>query len=137
GREGGVGGGGGGGGGGLKGGSVSSFPAETAGQLADKRVSPGGAALKAQIESILKLPKREGVPEFRILRPAGGRGYPKPHATTYAVETEPGVLALVHRLSDGAHYSRPPLAGKAGTLYVSHHRADTGIRGEAPLAQLV
>jgi cephalosporin-C deacetylase-like acetyl esterase len=89
------------------------------------------------LEAFLNLPKREGVPEYRILRPVGGRKYPKPHATTYAVETEKGAFALVYRLSDQAHYSRPSKDAGPATLYVSHHSADAELRDEPLLAELV
>ncbi|WP_439620710.1 alpha/beta hydrolase family protein [Gemmata sp.] len=79
----------------------------------------------------------EGVPDFRILRNAGNRKYPKPHATSYAVETEKGVFAVVYRLADEAHIARPPKTDAPAILYVSHHSADAELRDEPLLADVM
>jgi cephalosporin-C deacetylase-like acetyl esterase len=89
------------------------------------------------VAEALKLPERTGVPEFRILRPVAGRKYPAKAATTYAVETEPGVFAIVYRLSNEAHLSRPPKAAVPAVLYVSHHSADAELRDEPLAAELM
>ena len=81
--------------------------------------------------------KREGVPEFRILRAVGDRKYPKPQATSYAVETEKGAFAVVYRLSDVGHISRPSKDESPAILYVSHHSADAELREEPLLTELV
>ena len=75
--------------------------------------------------------------EYRILRPSRGRKYPRPHATTYAVETERGVHALVYRLSDEPHLSRPPRGEGRAVLYVAHHSSDAELRDELLLRELV
>ena len=64
------------------------------------------------------------MPDYRILRPIGNRRYPTKFATTYAVETEPGIFASVTRLQDQSHISRPPRGSNQAILYVSHHSAD-------------
>ena len=79
----------------------------------------------------------EGVPEFRILRPPRNRKYPKPHATTYAVETETGVARDRLPALREPHLSRPPKDEKPAILYVSHHSADAELRDEPWLAELV
>lgn len=84
----------------------------------------------------LKLPKREGVPDYRILRPVANRKYPKLHATTYVIETEKPACAVVYRLSDQAHMARPPKDEGPAVLYVSHHSADAELRDEPLLADL-
>lgn len=92
----------------------------------------------SKVESLLKLPfERKGVPEYRVLRPVGNRKYPKPHATTYVLETEKPAVTVVYRLSDQAHYSRPPKDEGPAILYVSHHSADAELRDEPLLAELV
>lgn len=93
--------------------------------------------LPGLVAQILSMPDREGVPEFRILRPSANRKYPKPHATTYVVETEKGIAAIVYRLSDQPHLSRPPKDEKPAILYVSHHSADAELREEPLLMELV
>jgi cephalosporin-C deacetylase-like acetyl esterase/pimeloyl-ACP methyl ester carboxylesterase len=76
-------------------------------------------------------------PEYRILRVIGGRKLPKPAFTTYAVETEPGIEAIVYRLTNKAQYSRPTTGSPRCVLYVSHHSADTELRNENWLAELI
>ena len=121
----------------LKARTVFSYTAEKSKHFAAKRMPLVGNPLKAHIETALGLPKREGIPDFRILRPAGGRKYPKPHATTYVIETEKPAVAVVYRLSDQAHLSRPTKDEGAAILYVSHHSADAELREEAFLTELV
>ncbi len=96
-----------------------------------------GEALRRAVLGVLKLPDRRGTPEYRILRPIGGREYPKRHCVTYAVETEPGVHALVSMLSDEPHYSRPPQKGRRAVLYVAHRSSDAEMREEPLVAELV
>ncbi|MCE9563919.1 MAG: prolyl oligopeptidase family serine peptidase [Planctomycetes bacterium] len=94
-------------------------------------------ALGKTISLAIKSPESKSVPDFRILRAIGDRKYPKPHATSYAVETEKGVFAVVYRLSDQAHISRPSKDESPEILYVSHHTADAELRDEPLLTELV
>lgn len=121
----------------LKSRTVFSFTAESANALAARRGQPAGEALTTAILAALKMPARDGVPEYRILRPIGGRKYPKPATGHYAIETEPGVFALVYRLLPQAYVSRPPKGPKRAVLYVSHHSADAELRTDSFLADLV
>lgn len=121
----------------LKSRTVFSFTAEKAKSLASKRVKPSGDGLKTQLTAMLKLPERKQPPEYRILRSSGNRKYPKPQSTTYAVETEPGIQAIVYRLSDQAHVSRPSQDGGRAILYISNHSADAELRDEPLLAELI
>jgi dienelactone hydrolase/pimeloyl-ACP methyl ester carboxylesterase len=93
--------------------------------------------LKQALAGLLKLPQRDGIPNYRILRSATGRKYPRPAATTYAVETEPGVFAIVYRLATEPHYSRPPRNAGPAILYIAHHSSDAELREEALLAELL
>jgi hypothetical protein len=117
--------------------TVFSFTREKSKALAGKRPTLSAGQLKEAATSLLKLPKRVGVPEFRILRAVGGRKYPKPHATPYAVETERGVFALVYRLADQRLDSRPPRGPTRAVLYVAHHSSDAELRDEPLVAQLI
>lgn len=114
--------------------TVFTFTAELSRTLATNRkpIAPNG--LPGVVENILKLPRHDAadVPSFRILRDFGGRGYPRPAATTYAVETERDVFALCYRLSGTRLLSRPP-ENKSGsaTLYISNRSADEEMRTEA------
>jgi cephalosporin-C deacetylase-like acetyl esterase len=117
--------------------TVFSFTAEKAKKLAASRPKLSGDELRKAVAAALKLPDRNGVPDYRILRPLGGRRYPTKHATTYAVETEPGVFAVVYRLSNEPHLSRPPRADGPAVLYVSHHSADAELRDEPLVRELL
>lgn len=121
----------------LKSRTVFSFTKEKSEREAQKRGRPQGDALKRMLEEQLHLPKRAGVPEYRILRPVGNRKYPKPHATAYVLETELPAVAVVYRLGDLAHYSRPPKSEAPAILYVSHHSADAELRTEPLIAETV
>jgi cephalosporin-C deacetylase-like acetyl esterase len=117
--------------------TVFSFTREKSRELARTRKALSEDELCGAVTVALRLPQRTGVPDYRILREVGGRRYPQPHATTYAVETEPGIFALVYRLSQHAHESRPPHDIGPAILYVSHHSADAELRDEPLVAQLL
>jgi len=117
--------------------TVFSFTAELSRSLARKRGSVSGAALKRTVAEALKLSKRKGVPDYRILRNVTGRRYPKKNFATYAIETEPNAFAIVYRLDDESLMSRPPREAKRALLYVSHQSADAELRDEPWIAELI
>lgn len=78
-----------------------------------------------------------GVPEYRILRTRQSRQYPTPYSITYAVQTEPGIHAVVYRLSEERIMSRPFRGKKRAVLYVSHHSADDELRDEPLIRELI
>ena len=121
----------------LKSRTVFSFTRDKSKALAQKRRKLSEVELKQTVSAALKLPERTGVPEYRILRALGGRKYPKPQATIYAVETERGVFALVYRLSDQRHDARPPHDAARAILYIAHHSSDAELRDEPLLAELL
>jgi dienelactone hydrolase len=121
----------------LKSRTVFSFTQEKSQALAQKRSLLSEEELKRTVTSLLHVSARSGVPEFRILRAIGGRKYPRPQATTYAVETERGVFALVYRLSEQRLDSRPPRATTPAILYVAHHSSDAELRTEPLIAELL
>jgi dienelactone hydrolase len=116
---------------------VFSFTREKSQSLARGRKALSGEELRRAVTAALGLPERKGVPDYRILREIESRRYLKSHASSYAVETEPGVFALVYRLSAVRHESRPPRDGSPAVLYVSHHSADVELRDEPLVAQLL
>ncbi len=119
----------------LKSRTLMSFTQEKAKALAAGRKALQGDALKAAVSSVLRLPALpEAAPDYRILRNAGGRKYPAKAWCTYAVETEPGVFALVTRLQEEPLTSRIPGSPKKAVLYISHRSADAELRDE-PLVQ--
>lgn len=119
--------------------TVFSFTREKAEALARARTSVEGKALARCLRDSLHLPAEEGetAPAFRILRPSNRRRYPKKFAATYLVETEPGIEAVVYRLSDEELLSRPPRGAKRAILYVSHLSADAELREEPLIGELL
>lgn len=116
---------------------VYSFTAERARSLGESRPAVRGRILEESVSAVLRLPSRAGVPDYRILRPRTGRGYAHEHAVSYAVETEPGIRAIVTRLHYQRLLSRPPHEGrKRAVLYVSDHSADEELRSEVFLRDL-
>jgi len=117
--------------------TVFSFTQDKALQLAKQRQPLDVPSLQRSVTEALRLPERKGPPEYRILRPITKRGYPKPAASCYAVESEPGVFALVSRLSEASHVSRPPRGTGPATLYIAHHSSDAELRDEPLIAELI
>jgi len=116
--------------------TVFQFTRDKSQGLAAARGQVSGADLTRAVTEVLKLPPRTGVPDYRILRYLSSRRYPLPQAVAYAVETEPGIQALVYRLYQEPWYSRPPRGGPRAVLYVSHLSSDEELRDE-PLVREV
>lgn len=116
---------------------VISYTNDAARALRERRPAPTGDALRRTVASVLTLPARDGVPDYRILPAAPRRGYPKRAAGNYAVETEPGVLSVVYRLSDTALVSRPPRGPRRAVLYVADRSADAELREEPLVRELL
>jgi cephalosporin-C deacetylase-like acetyl esterase len=116
---------------------IYSFTQEKARALAAKRLDLDGAALPRTVAEALRLPDRTGTPEFRILRPLPDRKYPLRHALPYMVETDPGVHAIVYRLTREPLLSRPPRETSRAILYVSHQSADEELRTESLIRDLI
>jgi len=97
----------------------------------------GVAELTTRIKSVLKMPKGISNPDYRILRSIRDKDFPKPIANVYAIETEPEVFALVYRLSDKPHDSRPPKITKRAVLYIAHHSSADELRKETFIRDLL
>lgn len=121
----------------LKARTVYSYTSEAADRLEKERGETSGKELIEAVRATLKLPSRRGVPDYRILRPISSRRYPRPHATTYALQTEPEIETLVYRLDQAPRYSRPPQGKGGAVLYVSHHSADAELRSEPLVKELL
>jgi dienelactone hydrolase len=116
---------------------IFSFTQEKSRALAARRLDLDGAALPQTVAEVLRLPQRVGTPEFRILRPLPDRKYPLRHALPYMVETDPGVHAIVYRLTAQPLLSRPPRETSKAILYVSHASADDELRSEPLIKDLI
>jgi dienelactone hydrolase len=117
--------------------TLFSFTKERSETLVKQRRPLNGDALLPALATVLKLPRRAGPPDYRILRNLPSRKYPRPQATTYAIQTEPGVHALVYRLSAERHEARPPKGPARAVLYVAHHSSDAELREEPLLRELL
>ncbi len=118
--------------------TVFQFTAEKSRALAQERGSVDSPSrLKQAIVQVLKLPDRKAIPDYRILRYLNSRKYPLPHAVAYAVESEPGILALVYRLFRERWYSRPPHGAGRAILYVSHLSSDAELRDEPLIREVL
>ena len=106
-------------------------------RLAASRPALRGPALKEAVIDVLKIPSRQGVPDYRILRSAGDRGYPRQRAAHYVVETEPGIPVVVARLSETSLLSRVPRGPTRALLYVAHRSADAELRTHAWLREQI
>jgi dienelactone hydrolase len=121
----------------LKSKPIHAFTQETSRALAAARPGLNGDALSRRVSEVLRLPARTGVPEFRILRPLPDRKYPLRHALPYMVETDPGVHAIVYRLTRDPLLSRPPRDTARAILYVAHESADEELRREPLVRELI
>lgn len=117
--------------------TIISFTNEASRALRASRPALNGDALRRQVGAVLQLPSREGVPDYRILPVFPQRRYPKRSAGNYAVETEPGIINLVYRLSDEPLVSRPARGPRRAVLYVSHFSADAELRDEPLIRELI
>jgi dienelactone hydrolase len=116
---------------------IYGFTQERSRALAAKRLDLDGAALPRAVAEALRLPHRTSVPEFRILRPLPDRSYPLRHALPYMVETDPGVHAIVYRLTREPLLSRPPRDTTKAILYIAHQSADEELRSERLVRDLI
>lgn len=114
-----------------------SFTNSIARRLREQRPGLEGKAVQDVVAAALRLPPREGVPEYRILPALPRRGYPMRFAGHYAVETDPEIFSIVYRLSDTQLISRPPRGPKRAVLYVSHRSTDAELRDEPLVRELL
>jgi len=118
--------------------TVFDFTREKSRRLAESRKVLRGERLRQAVANVVKLPaKRPGVPDYRNWRYLGSRGYPTKYAMAYTVNTEPGINAIVYRLTSERWHSRPPRAGKRAILYVSHLSADAELRDESLIREVM
>ena len=121
----------------LKSRPVSLYTRETVQRLAATRPNLSKAELQRAVTATLRLSPRNDPPAYRMLRPRKGRGYPLPFASIYNVETEVGILAIVYRLSQQLHHSRPPQQTNRAILYVAHDSSDAELRDEPMLREVL
>ena len=116
--------------------TMFSFTRAASQALAAKRGQPDAATVRRLVSALV--PARPATtPDYDILRSVGSRNYPRANFTTYAIQTEPGVRAIVHRLDEKPKYSRPPFGPGRCVLYVSHHSSDVELREDPFLKDLI
>lgn len=103
-------------------------------RLARERKAVSGTELRTAILDVLKLPPvPPDAPDYRIYRYLGVRGYPKKNSIGFAIETEPGIEAIVTQLADGARVSRPTPSDRIALLYLAEYSSDDELRSEPML----
>ena len=117
--------------------TVFDFTRDASKALAASRPSLRGDSLKKAVTNVLKLPDwKMGIPEYRNWRYLGSREYKWKSAIAYTVSTEPGIHAIVYRMTEEKWHSRPPRAGKRAILYVSHLSSDDELRHEPIIREI-
>ncbi len=112
--------------------SVCDFIVQKADSLSVERGRPPGSDLAERVKALLKLPPRPAPPDYRILRNWTPRGYARPHAGHFVIESDMqyGAQAIVTKLEDAPRVSRP-LPGKGhALLYIPHLSSDRELREE-------
>lgn len=118
--------------------TIFDFTREKSKQWADARESPRGDRLRERLTDVLKLELDDlRVPDYRNYRYLDANGYPSKFAMGYTVTTEPGIQAIVYRLTDVRWHSRPPRGSRRAILYVSHLSADAELRNELLIRELI
>jgi len=95
-----------------------------------------------RLENLFELQRTAPAPEFRYMAHSYGRSYNDPDSypkkfCVYSVETEPGIFAVVYRLSDERLMSKPPKENKPAVLYIAHHSSDAELREEPLVKELI
>ena len=119
---------------------ICAFTKERSRALAQKRPTEFTLPLlRNAVGEVLRLPISldRSAPHYRILRNWRWRGYPRPRWTTYVVETEPGIEAVVYRLGEERLMSRPHAESERALLYVSHLSSDAELREERLIKELI
>lgn len=118
--------------------TVFDFTSDKSHELAAARKGLRGEPLQKALADVLKVKESDGrEPDYRNFRYLDARGYPTKYAMAYTVETEPGINAIVYRLTDQPWHSRPPRSGPRAILYVSHQSSDAELRDETLIPDLV
>jgi dienelactone hydrolase len=118
--------------------TVFDFTRESSAALTAERGKVAGQQLETAVRRVLKLPSPPAqAPDYRILRNWRSRDYPTSHGISYAVETEPGIFAIVYMLTKERWYSRPPQNGRKAILYVSHRSSDAELRDEPLIGEVI
>jgi len=97
---------------------VFEFTADRARELAGRRGKPSPAQVKEAAARLLAIPEVTGPPPYRVLCWAAANAERPKLRSQFAVETEPGIWAIVSVLGGDGGAMHPPRART--TLYVGH-----------------
>lgn len=118
--------------------SVFDFTREQSKLLATKRPPVSGTSLVRAVRDVLRVQETDQrPPDYRNYRYLSAKGFPAPYAMAYTVTTEPGVHAVVYRLTKERWHSRPARAGKRAVLYLSHLSSDRELRDEPLVREII
>ena len=126
----------------LKSRPIYSFTQEKARTLSESRGKPSGQTLVDLIWQHAIRGGRCATPDYRILRPQRGNGYPLPYFTTYLIDhvapdNRVGLCQPVYRLDKESHHSRPPKMEGPAILYVAHDSCDVELRNEPLIREVL
>ena len=111
---------------------VFDFNRENAQAAAANRQKLSQTKLIESMTQLLSLPKRDGAPHFRVMRQRGNDTNRYSRHSSFAVETEPGIQAVLHVFSKADGYFHFP-ERKEALLYVPHVSSQQDVAdGEAP-----
>lgn len=116
--------------------TVMSFTAEKSRELKKRRGTVHVDQLKPMLKQLIG-PLPDSLPDYDILRPSRGRKYPRAESTTYSIETEPQIRAIVTRLTEEPHLSRLDTKPSRAIVYVSHRSSDAELRDEPLIRSLI
>ncbi len=107
-------------------------------ELTENRGAPAGAELVGRVSRLLNLPRRSGPPDYRILRPWNNRGYARPHANQFVLDTEPlhGAQAVVTKIEDEWRTARPLRGDGPALLYLPHLSSDQELREDVRIREI-
>jgi len=99
---------------------VFEYTAEKARAIIEKRPHLCGEKLKKELKHLLNLPARKTMPLYRILRSTRWyKGKTRFMRSKFAVETEPGIQAILHLLQKKESFYHFP-EEKEATIFVPH-----------------
>jgi len=110
---------------------VFDFTKEQAAKINLTRKRVPGPALMKMIRKVLAIDDHHKTPHYRVLRARGNDAKRYACHSSFAVETEPGVQAILHLFGDSHYYHFPKF--KKILLYIPHLSSQEDVAaGEAP-----
>ncbi len=117
---------------------VPAFVADRSRALTARRGQPVGTELIRRVEALLRLPRRDGPPDYRVLRPWSPRKHARAHTSHFVLETDPryGAQAVVIKLENQWRTARPLRGDGPAVLYLPHLSSDQELREDARVREI-